>query len=124
MGDRGLQRDGKRAGEKQKANEDESSLREHIEKTVGNVTGENRGGIGTATEAHSETHGIATEDRRKKERGEKSAGIALGAGGEIELRASGVDDHAPFGDSGKMGQKVAHENGEEACDGDAVNGFE
>ncbi len=119
----GLERDGKRTGEEKKADENEASLREHVEETIGDVAGEDGGRIGTAAEADSEAHSVAAENGREKECGEESTGITLGAGGEIELRAGGVDDHAPFGDADKMGQEVANENGEKACDGDTMNGF-
>ena len=57
-------------------------MREHVEETVGNVAGKDRGRIGAAAEAHCQAYGIATKNGRKKESGEESAEIALGTGGK------------------------------------------
>ncbi len=112
----GLQGSRKRTGEKEKADDDKAGLGGHVEKAIGDVSGKDPGGIGTAAEADGEAHGIAADDRGKKKRGEEATGIALRAGAKVELGACGVDDHTPLRDPDEVGKKIKQEDGEKTGD--------
>ena len=58
----------------------------------------------------------------KKKRGEKSAGVALRAAGEIELGSRGIHDHAPLGDAHAMREEIADKHGDETSNGNALQG--
>lgn len=117
-----LKRGGKGAGKEQEADEDESGLREHVEETVGDISGKDSGGVGAASEADCKTRGVSPDDGRKKECGEEPPGVTLRAGREIKFASGGVDDHAPLGDADQMGQEIGEQDGEEASKRNALDG--
>ncbi len=88
----------------------------YVKKAIGNIARENGDGTRAAPQTDRKPHHVTPDDGRKKKRAEESAGVALRASGEIELRAGGVDHHAPFGDAQRVCQQITDEHGEEASE--------
>ena len=99
-------------------------MRQYIQETVGHISREDRRWIRAAPKTNGKADGITAENRWKKKCGEESAKIALRTSTKIELRASGIDDHAPLGNADEMGQEIAEQDSQKSRKGNTMNGLQ
>jgi len=98
----------------QQATQHQSGLRGNIEETIGEIPGEHRGGSRAFAQTDRKTNHVAANNRGKKKRAEETAEITLRAGSQIELRASGVDDHAPLQNANRVRAKIEKNDDDES----------
>ena len=115
MARRSLKRHRQRSRKQNKPERNQRELRSHIEKTVRDISRDDRRRVRAARNPHGQPRDVTADNGRQEECAEQPAGVALRAGREAEFCAGGIHYDVPLGDAAGQRDEINQKHRQKTC---------